>query len=184
MYRFKVSRKRPLLLPYVLPSAGDLISCAKTDMAFLEYGECGVGAFCLGGCDPRWSFGIDSCVPAPVCEDRSLKMGSLDRVADISKYLGDASKADWVSQGEPTAYKDNTLLTMPKDSVGTVMSSTVYLWYGNVKARFKTSRGRGVVTAFILFSDVKDEIDYEFVGVDLETAQTNFYFQGIPNCEY
>ena len=110
-------------------------------------------------------------------------MGDLDRVADISKYLGDASDADWVAQGEPVAYKDSTLLTMPKDSVGTVMSSTVYLWYGNVKGRFKTSRGQGVVTAFILFSDVKDEIDYEFVGVDLETAQTNFYFQGIPNCE-
>lgn len=155
--------------------------CPESAPCCSQYGECGVGAFCLGGCDPRWSFGTDSCVPAPVCEDRSLKMGSLDRVADISKYLGDASKADWVSQGEPATFKDNTLLTMPKDSVGTVMSSTVYLWYGNVKARFKTSRGRGVVTAFILFSDVKDEIDYEFVGVDLETAQTNFYFQGIPN---
>jgi len=55
------------------------------------------------------------------------------------------------------------------------------MWYGNVQATFKTSRGAGVVTAFILLSDVKDEIDYEFVGVDLETAQTNFYFQGIPN---
>jgi hypothetical protein len=38
-----------------------------------------------------------------------------------------------------------------------------------------------VVTAFILLSDVKDEIDYEFVGVDLNHAQSNFYFQGITN---
>jgi len=55
------------------------------------------------------------------------------------------------------------------------------MWYGNVKATFKTSRGQGVVTAFILLSDVKDEIDYEFVGADLESAQSNYYFQGIPN---
>merc|ERR1711964_70745 len=48
-------------------------------------------------------------------------------------------------------------------------------------AKFKTSRGAGVVTAFILLSDVKDEIDYEFVGVDLEHAQSNYYFQGIPD---
>jgi beta-glucanase (GH16 family) len=41
----------------------------------------------------------------------------------------------------------------------------------------------GVVTAFILLSDVKDEIDYEFVGADLESAQSNYYFQGIPDCE-
>lgn len=72
---------------------------------------------------------------------------------------------------------------MPKGSVGTVISSTTYMWYGNVKARLKTARGRGVVSAFILFSDVKDEIDYEYVGVDLSTAQTNYYFHGIPDYE-
>jgi beta-glucanase (GH16 family) len=73
---------------------------------------------------------------------------------------------------------------MPRRSVGTVLASTVYMWYGSVKAKLKTARGRGVVTAFILLSDVKDEIDYEFVGVDLQTAQTNYYFQGIPKCRF
>jgi|SRR5579862_1806303 len=29
-------------------------------------------------------------------------------------------------------------------------------------------------------SDVKDEIDYEFVGKDLETGQTNIYWQALP----
>lgn len=70
---------------------------------------------------------------------------------------------------------------MAPDSVGTLLASTTYMWYGNVQATFKTSRGQGVVTAFILLSDVKDEIDYEFVGVDLEDAQSNYYFQGIPD---
>lgn len=149
-----------------------------------EFHECGVGAFCLGGCNPQSSFSVDSCVPAPVCEDRDINFKNLDRVKDISEYLGDSDKADWVASGEPAIHSDGVLLTMPKGSVGTVLSSTTYMWYGNVKARMKTSRGRGVVTAFILFSNVQDEIDYEWVGVDLETAQTNFYFQGIPNCEY
>jgi beta-glucanase (GH16 family) len=31
-----------------------------------------------------------------------------------------------------------------------------------------------------LLSDVKDEIDYEFVGKDLSTAQTNIYWQALP----
>ncbi|RDW66099.1 hypothetical protein BP6252_09734 [Coleophoma cylindrospora] len=70
---------------------------------------------------------------------------------------------------------------MAPGSVGTVLATSTYLWYGNVKATFKTSRGQGVVTAFILLSDVKDEIDYEFIGADLQTAQTNYYFQGITN---
>lgn len=110
-------------------------------------------------------------------------MDSLDRYKDISEYLGDPNEADWVGQGSPRLFDGKVLLTMPKKSVGTVLATTTYMWYGTVKARLKSSRGRGVVTAFILFSDVKDEIDYEFVGVDLETAQTNYYFQGITDCE-
>lgn len=84
--------------------------------------------------------------------------------------------------GEAVPYQDTVLLTMAPNTPGTVLASSTYMWYGNVKATFKTGRGRGVVTAFILLSDVKDEIDYEFIGVDTGTAQTNFYFQGNPDC--
>ena len=85
--------------------------------------------------------------------------------------------------GQAEPYENNVLLTMAEGTVGTLLASSTYMWYGNVKATFKTSRGAGVVTAFILLSDVKDEIDYEFVGVELTTAQTNYYYQGIPNCK-
>lgn len=149
-----------------------------------EYGECGVGAYCLGGCDPQSSFGLDSCVPAPVCKGGKYTFDSMDRITPKSQYLGDSSKTDWVMDGEAKLFNDNVLLTMAPETVGTLLASSTYMWYGNVKAKFKTSRGAGVVTAFILFSDVKDEIDYEFIGVDLGVAQTNYYHQGITNCEY
>ncbi len=126
---------------------------------------------------------LDSCVPEPVCKSATYTFENLDSIAPNTKYLGDASKADWVSSGAPVSYQNNVLLTMAPDTVGTLLASTSYMWYGNVQAKFKTSRGTGVVTAFILLSDVKDEIDYEFVGVDLNTAQTNYYFQGIPDCK-
>ncbi|PTB65054.1 glycoside hydrolase family 16 protein [Trichoderma citrinoviride] len=156
--------------------------CPKESPCCSQYGECGVGAYCLGGCDPRMSFSLDSCTPEPVCKSKTMTFDSkLSTIKDIGDYLGDPSTAEWMSQGEPAYYDGNVLLTMPKNSVGTVLATTEYMWYGNVKAKFKTSRGRGVVTAFILLSDVKDEIDYEFVGVDLGTAQTNWYFQGIPD---
>lgn len=105
----------------------------------------------------------------------------MDRITSKTAYLGDSSKTDWVMDGQAVAYNDNVLLTMADGTVGTLLASSTYMWYGNVKATFKTSRGAGVVTAFILLSDVKDEIDYEFVGADLKTAQTNFYWQGVPN---
>ncbi|KAK3944388.1 concanavalin A-like lectin/glucanase domain-containing protein [Diplogelasinospora grovesii] len=127
------------------------------------------------------SYSLDACVPAPVCQSKVYPMDSLDRIVDVGNYLGDPSKADWVAQGEPVLYNNNVLLTMPPHSVGTVLATSDYLWYGNVKAKLKTSRDAGVVTAFILLSDVKDEIDYEFVGTELTIAQTNYYFQGIPN---
>ncbi|KAK9423844.1 putative Concanavalin A-like lectin/glucanase domain-containing protein [Seiridium unicorne] len=155
--------------------------CPEETPCCSQYGQCGVGAYCLGGCDPRMSFSLDSCVPEPVCASKTLKMDSTDNIVDVSKYLGDPTKADWVAQGTPKPYNGNTILTMPPNTAGTVLASTVYLWYGNVKAKIKTGRGAGVVTAFILLSDVKDEIDYEWVGTELDVAQTNYYFQGIPD---
>ncbi|EFX05192.1 cell wall glucanase [Grosmannia clavigera kw1407] len=105
----------------------------------------------------------------------------MEGMVETSKYLGDPKTADWVYQGTPLVYNNESiLLTMPARSVGTVLATTTYMWYGTVTARLKTSRGAGIVTAFILLSDVKDEIDYEFVGTELEIAQTNYYSQGIP----
>ncbi|KAI5860483.1 hypothetical protein GGS23DRAFT_613725 [Durotheca rogersii] len=169
------------VLAQELPSCSLTKKCPESAPCCSQYGQCGVGAYCLGGCDPRMSFTLDSCVAAPVCQSRSMSMNNLERIVDRAKYLGDASKADWVSQGRPLAHNGNVLLTMPARSAGTVLASTVYMWYGNVKARIKTSRGAGVVTAFILFSDVKDEIDFEWIGNSLANTQTNYYFQGITD---
>lgn len=151
----------------------------------LEYGQCGVGAYCLGGCDPVNSFSLDSCVPAPVCKSATYDFQNLNGLVENTKYLGDASTADWVYSGVPLSYttggKSQVLLTMGQGTVGTLMASTHYIWYGKVTGTFSTSAGAGVVTAFILLSDVKDEIDFEFVGVELTSAQTNFYNQGVTN---
>ncbi|KAI0195879.1 glycoside hydrolase family 16 protein [Astrocystis sublimbata] len=155
--------------------------CPESAPCCSQYGQCGTGAYCLGGCDPRMSFSLDACVPAPVCKDKTLSMTDTSGIVDVGKYLGDPSTADWVAQGVPLTYNDNVILTMAPNSVGTVLASTTYMWYGNVKARMKTSKDAGVITAFILLSDVKDEIDYEWVGTELDIAQTNYYFQGIPN---
>jgi len=151
------------------------------------YGDCGVGAFCLGGCDPLMSHTFDSCVPGPVCKSGKYTLDSLDDVQTIDKYLGDASKINWQSQGMPAIYTDpstgqkSTLLTMAQGTVGTLLASTHYVWYGKICAKATTAQGKGVVTAFILMSDVKDEIDYEWVGVDTGNVQSNYYSQGVTN---
>lgn len=110
----------------------------------------------------------------------------MDGITPNTQYLGDASSTKWVSSGTPKVFENQVLLTLSEEgasSSGTLLASTNYVWYGNVKATLKSSRGNGVVTAFILLSDVKDEIDFEFVGADLKTAQSNFYYQGITDCK-
>jgi len=161
--------------------------CPQESPCCSLYGDCGVGAFCLGGCDPLMSTTMDSCVPGPVCKSGTYKLDSLNNVQSNDKYLGDASKIDWQSQGTPAPYKDpgsgqtSLLLTMAQGTVGTLLASTHYVWYGKICAKLSTAQGKGVVTAFILMSDVKDEIDFEWVGVDTTHVQSNFYSQGVTN---
>ena len=158
--------------------------CPQDQPCCSQYGQCGVGAYCLGGCDPLSSFNLESCMPAPTCESKDFQLTSLDSVEANSDYLGDASQVDWVSSGTPVAYNNEAvLLTMAPNTVGTLLMSAHYVWYGKVSTTMTTSQGSGVITAFVMMSDVKDEIDFEFVGVDLEAAQTNYYFQGITNCK-
>ncbi|OJJ51299.1 hypothetical protein ASPZODRAFT_127356 [Penicilliopsis zonata CBS 506.65] len=153
--------------------------CPEDSPCCSAYGECGVGAYCLGGCYPLASYSIDSCTPAPVCVNKTYTWDNLDKAASNEVYLGNATEYDWVYSGTPLLDNGNLLLTMPNNSVGTLFSNNHYVWYGRISAKLKTSRGAGVVTAFILMSDVKDEIDLEFVGVDLYHGQTNYYFEGI-----
>lgn len=157
--------------------------CPEDSPCCSQYGSCGVGAYCLGGCDPANSFSLEACVPMPVCQSKTFDWNNLDAVVPNTKYLGDSSEADWVSSGEPLQVDGTLLLTMREGTVGTLLASTTYMWYGKTSARLKTSGGAGVVTAFILLGDSKDEIDFEFIGVELESAQTNFYSLGVTNYE-
>jgi beta-glucanase (GH16 family) len=145
------------------------------------YGQCGVGAYCLGGCDPLFSHSLDSCVPAPTCKSQDYKLKSLDDVMALDKFLGDTSSVNWVSTGKPVIYNDAILLTMAQDTVGTLLESAHYVWYGKICAKMTTSGGQGVITAFIMMSGVRDEIDFEFIGTDLNHAQSNWYSQGVTN---
>ncbi|GMM49188.1 hypothetical protein DASB73_001460 [Starmerella bacillaris] len=169
-----------------IPSCGDGLSlcpeeypCCSTD------GTCGNGYVCLGGCDPRYSYEPGACVPMPKFSNNYNYTFSSndDGVVKYADYLGDAEKSPWSYYGNIT-YVDNKLRTqMYSDSVSTTVSSSYYLWYGKVTIRMKTAGTTGIVSDFILLSGVKDEIDYEFVGYNLTSAQTNYYWQGILDYE-
>jgi beta-glucanase (GH16 family) len=120
-------------------------------------------------------------MPMPICKNITTAFGDKDKFVSVDDYLGDPDDADWVYSGYVEDYGDANILAMPANTSGTVLSSTRFVWYGKVGATLKTSRSAGVVTAFILFSNSQDEIDYEFVGYNLTQVETNFYYQAVLN---
>lgn len=167
------------------PTCGGGKQCPSDAPCCSEYGVCGVGAYCLQGCDPKNSFNLQACMPKATCKSGDFKMDSLDDVAANTVYLGDSSNVNWVSSGIPVAYQNKALLlTMAQSTVGTLLTSTHYVWYGKISATMTASQGKGVVTAFIMMSDMKDEIDFEFVGDDVTAVQSNYYWQGVTDCKF
>lgn len=69
-------------------------------------------------------------------------------------------------------------LNMPKQSSGSLITSAKYFLYGKLHVRLRAARSIGVVTGLVLISQVGDEIDFEFLGAELNFVQTNYYSQG------
>ncbi|KAJ3772042.1 glycoside hydrolase family 16 protein [Lentinula raphanica] len=164
--------------------------CPESTPCCSEYGFCGTGNFCLGGCNPLYSNSLDSCLPNPVCEDATHTFTDNSRILTNASYFdGNASEYDWVVDKGSIINTNSSGgelgLILTETNGGTRLSSTRYVHYGTISAKLKTGRWPGVVTAFITMSNIKDEIDWEFPGANTTTGQTNYYWQGvIPNATH
>lgn len=143
---------------------------------------CGVGAYCLGGCDPANSYSIQSCMPQPVCQPGTYTFSDFSSIYDISsvtkntEYLG-GTGTSWVSYGEIAAgvYDHSVQLIMPPGTVGALLASTFYVWYGRVTTTLVTATGRGVVTSFSLLSNTGDEIGHYIAGVNAAYTHSRYF---------
>ncbi|KDQ16709.1 glycoside hydrolase family 16 protein [Botryobasidium botryosum FD-172 SS1] len=160
--------------------------CPASAPCCSEYGFCGSGHFCLGGCNPLWSKSPGSCEPEPVCKDATHTFADNSRIlSNSTQYNGNATGYDWVvDKGQVINTNQNggeLALLLTQTNGGTRISSTRYVHYGNITARMKTSKWAGVVSAFITMSDSKDEIDWEWPGINTTQAQTNYFWLGVAN---
>ncbi|KAM6503356.1 glycoside hydrolase family 16 protein [Amanita muscaria] len=158
--------------------------CPASAPCCSEFGFCGTGTYCLGGCNPFASNTLTSCRPNPVCQSATHVFSDNSRVlSNATFYNGNASEYDW------TLDKGNIINTnssggelamlLTQSNGGTRLSSTRYVHYGTITAKLKTGRWAGVVTAFITMSDIKDEIDWEFPGANTTEGQTNYFWEGV-----
>ncbi|KAG9299586.1 hypothetical protein G9A89_020757 [Geosiphon pyriformis] len=156
-------------------SAGN--KCPESAPCCSEFGFCGIGRFCLGGCNPLLSHAPNSCAPNPICQTMTYDFKDTKKFIDSGSYNGE-TKYDFTTEGQPIFSNGIVLLTMAKNTPGTRLSTTRYTQYGRITARLKTSRTQGIVTAFITMSNIKDEIDWEWVGHKLDQGQSNYFYRG------
>jgi len=157
--------------------------CPASAPCCSDFGFCGTGHFCLGGCNPLASNNLNSCSPEPVCKDATYTFQDNSRILSNSTYYnGDASQYDWVVDKGNIMNTNSSggelALLLTQSNGGTRLSSTRYVHYGTLTATLKSGRWGGVVATFITMSGIKDEIDWEFPGANTTKAQSNVFWQG------
>ena len=115
----------------------------------------------------RWIMNADAWNGDPHIADFLVEpdfVGNIERNAGggITMYLAPPS--------------DTSRLDNP--GIGCRISTTSYLDYGVFTARLTSGAPAGMVTSFISMSDVRDEIDYEWVGGSPLDAQTTYFYRG------
>lgn len=79
---------------------GTIGSCPEDKPCCSQYGTCGTGLTCLGGCNPMYSYNLSACMPVPVCKDsKTIFNNYSSEVVPRYSYLGDADKHDWTYEG-------------------------------------------------------------------------------------
>ncbi|KAJ1966362.1 putative glycosidase CRH2 [Dipsacomyces acuminosporus] len=161
-------------------------SCGK-DTPCCVKGYCNSNAmYCMPfNCEAGNSYSSDSCWQTAHCVKNTVNFGSSNAFAQIADYKGDPSSTAFVSQFEPSNAKQNNgqlELTLVKQSDGKGFGATVIntraIQYGTVSTVMRSgSVSGGVVSSFIIRNDaIGDEIDFEFVGADKSTVQSNYYW--------
>ncbi|KAJ9063378.1 putative glycosidase CRH2 [Entomophthora muscae] len=146
------------------------------------YGWCGSTVdYCGANCYLAGSYLGSGCLnsepispPEPACEHVQYNLATSHIVYDGNSTDG----ADFIVSGSYALNGDTVTLKMSKPNTGTSMYSTKLITYGRISADIKTSRTGGVVTSFILQAQDLDEIDFEWVGYNLNSTQTNWFKYG------
>ncbi|PIA16746.1 concanavalin A-like lectin/glucanase [Coemansia reversa NRRL 1564] len=144
-------------------------------------------------CEPSNSLAPNSCWNTPHCVNDMADFSKPNNgaFAQIAAYKGNPANAKYVSQFEPSNAKqanDQLELTLVKQAdnkgFGATVIGTRAIQFGTVTAVIRSgSTSGGVVSSMIIRNDaLGDEIDFEFVGSERNTVQSNYYWH--DNLDY
>lgn len=82
--------------------------------------------------------------------------------------------------GTPVTYDptDGAVFTIAKEGDSPTFTSTKYMFFGRVDVTMRVSPGAGIVSTFVLESDVLDEVDWEWLGGNSAVGQANYFSKG------
>ncbi|KAJ5768393.1 hypothetical protein N7533_000976 [Penicillium manginii] len=83
-----------------------------------------------------------------------------------------------MSTGSINYVDDGAEFTIEAVNASTLLQSNFYIFFGVVESWVKMAKGAGIVSSVVLESDDLDEIDWEWVGYNTSSVQTNFFGKG------
>jgi hypothetical protein len=86
---------------------------------------------------------------------------------------------DWTMTYGTASYDSNGVgFSISKSGEAPTMQSNFYMFFGQITAMVRAAPGTGIVSCVILESDCLDEIDWEWLGGDVNQVQTNYFGKG------
>jgi hypothetical protein len=73
---------------------------------------------------------------------------------------------------------DGTAFTINKRFDSPTIQSLFYIQFGAVEVHLKASTGQGIISSVVLESDCLDEIDWEWMGGNASSVETNYFGKG------
>lgn len=142
-----------------------------------------VAAQTYTNCNPL----TDGTFPLPKRKFAGLNSNMTTGSCPPDTALGKSVKIDFTAgqsdsftaQGTPTYDSNGASFTVAGSGDAPLIASKWYIMFGHVEFVLKAAPGVGIVSSAILQSDDLDEIDFEWLGYDGNTVQTNFFGKGL-----
>ncbi|KAH8689544.1 concanavalin A-like lectin/glucanase domain-containing protein [Talaromyces proteolyticus] len=84
----------------------------------------------------------------------------------------------WTASGTIDYSSKGGAFTVAKQGDSPLITSDFYIMWGHVEFVLQAAPGTGIVSSAVMQSDTLDEIDWEFLGGDSGTVQTNYFGHG------
>lgn len=91
----------------------------------------------------------------------------------------DILKESWnITAGNLTYGDQGTEFILAAEGDSPTVQSNFYIFFGSVSVVMRAATGQGIISSVVLESDDLDEVDWEFIGSNNTSVETNYFGKG------